>query len=129
MAVRTSDAGSAGLSLLMVPLLDYPGVTMRKLKVAGHASSGTTYIRLGEVKVPVENLIGREGMGMKYVMTNFNHERLTLAIGTTRIARVALSSALEYCLQREAFGKALIDQPVVRNRLAKCGALLKNQSA
>lgn len=129
MAVRTSGAGPAGLSLVVVPLLDHPGVSMRKLKVSGQVTGGTTFIELEDVRVPVANLIGEEGQGMKYIMTNFNHERLTIAIGATRQARVALSSAFEYCLQREAFGKTLMDQPVVRNRLAKAGALLESQWA
>lgn len=167
MAVRTGPEGSgaAGLSMMVVPLKDYPGVTMRRIKVGGFASSGTTYIELDDVKVPVENLIGKEGMvsknagkrtlpsppppfpyrnlskcrespmltdqlqGMKYVMTNFNHERLTISVGVTRQARVALSSAFEYVLKREAFGRPLMDQPVVRHRLAKAGALLESQWA
>lgn len=60
---------------------------------------------------------------------SFNHERLTIAISATRQARVALSAAVEYCLKREAFGKTLMEQPVVRHRLAKCGALLESQWA
>ncbi|KAL8661157.1 MAG: hypothetical protein Q9202_005872 [Teloschistes flavicans] len=129
MAVRTSGPGPGGLSLLLVPLLNHPGVTMRKIKVAGQLTSGTTFITLDDVRVPIENLIGEEGQGMKYIMKNFNHERLTIAIGTTRQARVALSAAFEYCLQREAFGKTLMEQPVVRHRLAAAGALLESQSA
>ncbi|KAJ4296642.1 hypothetical protein N0V90_006690 [Kalmusia sp. IMI 367209] len=129
MAVRTGGPGPSGLSMLVVPLKGYPGVSMRRLKVGGLSSSGTTFIELDDVKVPVENLIGREGMGMKYIMTNFNHERLTIAIGATRQARVALSSAIEYVLKREAFGKALVEQPVVRQRLARCGAMLESQWA
>ena len=129
MAVRTSGPGPSGLSLLLVPLLGHPGVNMRALKVAGNACSGTTYITLEDVQVPVSNLIGQEGMGMRYIMTNFNHERLSIAIGVTRQARVALSSAFEYCLKREAFGKVLMEQPVVRHRLAKCGAMLESQWA
>lgn len=129
MAVRTGGPGAGGLSMIQVPLKGHPGVNMRKLKVAGHVSAGTTFIELDDVKVPVENLIGEEGMGMKYVMTNFNHERLTIAIAVTRQARVALSAAFEYCLKREAFGKTLMDQPVVRHRLAKAGAELESMSA
>lgn len=129
MAVRTGGPGPTGLSMLVVPLKGYPGVSMRRLKVSGQASGGTTFIELDDVKVPVENLIGEEGMGMKYIMTNFNHERLTLAIGATRQSRVALAAAMEYVLRREAFGKALIEQPVVRHRLAKCGAMLEGQWA
>lgn len=64
MAVRTDGKGSgaAGLSMLVVPLKDYPGVTMRRLRVGGQISAGTTYIELDDVKVPIENLIGEEGM-------------------------------------------------------------------
>ncbi|KAI9819981.1 MAG: hypothetical protein M1827_006551 [Pycnora praestabilis] len=129
MAVRTGGPGASGLSMLVVPLKDYPGVTMRRLKVAGQISAGTTFIELDDVHVPIENLIGSEGMGMKYIMTNFNHERLTIAIMATRQSRVALSSAFEYCMKREAFAKTLMEQPVVRHRLAKCGALLESQWA
>ena len=129
MAVRTSGPGPSGLSLVVVPLLDYPGVNMRRINTGGGHTSGSTFVELSDVRVPVSNLIGKEGHGMKYIMTNFNHERLTIAIGVTRQARVALSAAFEYCMQREAFGKTLMEQPVVRNRLAKAGALLESQWA
>jgi acyl-CoA dehydrogenase len=129
MAVRTGGPGPGGLSLLVVPLLGCPGVAMRRIRVSGQVSAGTTFIELNDVKVPVSNLIGKEGLGMKYIMTNFNHERLAIAIGATRQARVALSTAFEYCLKREAFGKTLMEQPVVRHRLAKCGAMLESQWA
>ena len=125
MAVRTGGPGPGGLSMVVVPLKGYPGVSMRRLKVAGQISAGTTFIELDDVMVPIENLIGNEGMGMRYIMTNFNHERLAIAVGATRQARVALSAAFEYCLKREAFGKTLMDQPVVRHRLAKAGAELE----
>lgn len=129
MAVRTGGPGPGGLSLLVVPLKGHEGVEMRRLKVQGQVSAGTTFIELDDVEVPVENLIGNEGEGMKYIMTNFNHERLSIAIGTTRQARVALSAAFAYVLKREAFGQTLFQQPVVRHRLAKAGLLLESQTA
>jgi acyl-CoA dehydrogenase len=131
MAVRTGPPGSgaAGISLLVVPLKGQPGVTMRRLSVSGTASSGTTYIELDDVRVPLDNLLGDENQGMRYIMTNFNHERLAVATGATRQARVALSTAFEYVLKREAFGRPLVDQPVVRHRLAKVGALLESLTA
>ena len=107
MAVRTGGKGSGakGISLVVVPLKDTPGVLRRRLKVGGGVTSGTTYIELEDVKVPISNLIGREGEGMRYIMRNFNHERMFFGVGIARQARVALSSAFEYCLHREAFGK------------------------
>jgi acyl-CoA dehydrogenase len=74
MAVRTGGKGRDGLSMIVVPLLGHPGVSMRRLKTTGGVSGGTTFIELDDVKVPVENLIGEEGKGMNYIMTNFNHE-------------------------------------------------------
>jgi alkylation response protein AidB-like acyl-CoA dehydrogenase len=115
--------------MLVVPLLNTPGVSMRRIKVGGQTSGGTTFIELDDVKVPVSNLIGKEGMGMIYVMQNFNHERLSISIGVNRLSRVALSSAFEYVMKREAFGKTLMEQPVVRHRLAKCGAELESHWA
>jgi acyl-CoA dehydrogenase len=129
MAVRTGGPGAQGLSMLVVPLKNYPGVTMRRIRVSGQSSAGTTFIELDDVKVPVENLIGKENSGMLYVMQNFNHERLTISISANRLARTALSAAFEYCMKREAFGMALMDQPVVRHRLAKAGAQLESHWA
>ena len=129
MAVRTGGPGPTGLSLLVVPLKNTPGVTMTRIYTSGHNTGATTFIDLDDVRVPVENLVGKEGSGMKYVMTNFNHERLFICIGGCRVSRIALSDAFSYCMKREAFGKTLIEQPVVRHRLAKCGAMLESQWA
>lgn len=66
-----------GVSLLLLEK-NMPGVTCKQMKCQGVWSSGTTYIVLEDVKVPVENLIGKEGKGFKYIMSNFNHERFGL---------------------------------------------------
>ncbi|TWU75372.1 hypothetical protein ED733_000663 [Metarhizium rileyi] len=129
MAVRTGGPGGKGLSVIIVPLKGHAGVSMRRLPVSGQKAGGTTYIELDDVKVPVENLIGREGDGLRIILTNFNHERLIIAVGVTRQARTALAAAFEYCLKRDAFGKKLMDQPVVRHRLAKAGAELETMNA
>lgn len=63
------------------------------------------------------------------MQTNFNHERLTIAISVTCQARAALAAAFAYVMRRQAFGKALIEQPVVRHRLAKAGAEMETQWA
>ena len=71
MCVRTGDEGPKGLSVLLVPLKNQEGVSMRKIPVSGGRASGTTYIELDDVKVPVENLLGEEGHGMRYIMVRF----------------------------------------------------------
>ncbi|KZZ94437.1 acyl-CoA dehydrogenase [Ascosphaera apis ARSEF 7405] len=125
MAVRTGGPGAKGISLLVVPLTDTPGVTRRRIHVMGLKASGTTYIDLDNVKVPASNLIGKENNGMKYIMTNFNHERIGMCFGAVRQSRVALGAAVEYAMSRTAFNKTLMDQPVVRARLANAGVKLE----
>lgn len=68
MCVRTGGDGPGGLSVLLVPLKNHAGVSMRKIPVMGGQASGTTYIELDDVKVPVGNLLGEEGKGMNYIM-------------------------------------------------------------
>jgi len=73
-AVRTGGEGMGGVSLLLLEK-DMPGLSLKRMNVQGLWASGTTYIDMSDVKVPVEHLIGQENMGFKYIMTNFNHER------------------------------------------------------
>ena len=66
-AVRTGGEGMGGVSLLLVER--GPGVKTTQMKCSGVWSSGTTYIAFEDVKVPVENLIGKENQGFKYIMS------------------------------------------------------------
>ncbi|KAI3648492.1 hypothetical protein MP228_006346 [Amoeboaphelidium protococcarum] len=116
-AVRTGDAGMSGISLLLIER-SMPGVKTRRMDCSGVWSSGTAYITFEDVKVPKENLIGKENQGFKYIMYNFNHERLGICIQSTRFARVCYEEALKYAHKRKTFGKRLVDHPVIRNKLA-----------
>lgn len=122
MAVRTGGPGPSGVSFLVVPLKGQRGVTCKKLDIGGSVTAGTTYIELDDVKVPVENLLGKEGHGFKYILANFNHERIGVSVQVARQARVALATTFRYTMKREAFGKTLMEQPVVRLRLAEAAA-------
>jgi alkylation response protein AidB-like acyl-CoA dehydrogenase len=63
-AVRTGGPGMNGVSVLLIER-DFGGVTTRKMDCQGVWSSGTTYVTFEDVKVPVENLIGKENQGFK----------------------------------------------------------------
>jgi len=116
-AVRTGEAGSSGLSFLLIER-SMPGVNTKQMKCSGVWSSGTSYITFEDVQVPKENLIGKENAGFKYIMYNFNQERLGIAIQATRFARVCYEEAMKYAHKRKTFGKRLVDHPVIRNKLA-----------
>ncbi|KAK9776055.1 putative Cytochrome b5 heme-binding domain-containing protein [Seiridium cardinale] len=116
-AVRTSDNGMNGVTLLLIER-ESGGVSTRRMDCQGVWSSGTTYITFEDVKVPVENVLGKENQGFKVIMTNFNHERMGIIIQSVRFSRVCYEESVKYASKRRTFGKKLIDHPVIRMKLA-----------
>lgn len=66
-AVRTGGEGMGGVSVLLIER-EMGGVSTRRMDCQGVWSSGTTYVTFEDVKVPVENLIGKENQGFKVIM-------------------------------------------------------------
>jgi len=63
-------------------------------------------------------LVGEEGRGIPQILQMGTMTRLDCALGTSGLMRQALSLALHHASQRRAFGRALIEQPLMRNVLA-----------
>ncbi|MDP3351744.1 MAG: isovaleryl-CoA dehydrogenase [Hydrogenophaga sp.] len=63
-------------------------------------------------------LVGEEGRGIPQILAMGTMTRLDCALGTSGLMRHALSIALNHTSQRQAFGKTLIDQPLMKNVLA-----------
>lgn len=118
-AVRTGSAedGAKGVSLLLIER-SMGGVSTRRMDCQGVWSSGTTYVSFEDVKVPVENLVGKPNKGFQVIMTNFNHERMGIVIQAVRFSRVCYEQALKYSKKRETFGQKLYQHPVIRLKLA-----------
>merc|ERR1712187_979247 len=106
-----------------------PGVNTRKMKCSGVWSSGTTYITFEDVKVPVSNLIGKEGKGFQLIMKNFNHERFGLVAMTNSVSRVCMEESLKFASKRKTFGKALIQHDVIRWKLAEMVRMIESTHA
>jgi len=121
-AVRTGGSGIGGISLLIIPL-NAPGVTRRRIHNSGLNASGSTYIGFSDVKVPVDNLIGRENEGFKIIMSNFNPERLSLAVGALTLSRICYEEAWRHALTRKTFGKPLVSNQIIR---AKFATMIRN---
>ena len=117
-AVRTGGRGMGGVSLLLIEKT-MPGVKTTQMKCSGVWPSGTTYITFEDVQVPVENLIGKENQGFKYIMHNFNHERWMTCVGAARFSRVCLEEAIKYAHKRKTFGQRLIDHSVIRFKMGQ----------
>ncbi|KAK4113508.1 acyl-CoA dehydrogenase NM domain-like protein [Canariomyces notabilis] len=116
-----------GLSVLLIPRGE--GVETKPIKTSYSPTAGTTYITFDNVKVPVENLLGEEHKGIYVILSNFNHERWTMACGTIRYMRLVVEESLKWAHQRLVFKKRLIDQPVIRQKLAKMIALCESHQS
>ncbi|KAJ1499445.1 hypothetical protein HMI55_004395, partial [Coelomomyces lativittatus] len=116
-ACRTGGPGMHGISLLLIER-SMKGVKTRQLEVSGVLSSGTSFISFEDVKVPVSHLIGEENKGFKYIMYNFNHERMGIVIQSLRFSRVCFEEAMKHASKRSTFGKTLIQHDVIRQKLA-----------
>ncbi len=118
-AVRTGEAGHAGISLLVIER-DTPGFEVsRKLDKMGWWASDTAELSFDDCRVPVANLIGELDGGFITIMQNFVPERLALAGNCVAIATLAYQESLAYARQREAFGKTLMGFQITRHKLAE----------
>ncbi|HET8730939.1 MAG TPA: acyl-CoA dehydrogenase family protein [Moraxellaceae bacterium] len=117
-AVRTGGEGYGGISLLLMEK-GMPGFTTgQPLKKMGWWASDTAELFFDEVVVPKKNLIGGENAGFFVIMTNFQMERLNLAVMANMTSTLALEECLRYVHEREAFGKPLAKMQVIRHKLA-----------
>lgn len=111
--------GYHGMSLLIVPT-NLPGFTVsKKLKKLGNHSSDTAFLTFEDVRIPVENRIGEEGMGFYYQMEQFQVERLVGALGGVAGAELAVRETIRYCQERRAFGKPLIANQWIQFKLGE----------
>lgn len=110
--------GSRGISLFIVER-DTPGFTIgNKFDKHGWRSSDTAELFFDNLRLPKNALLGEEGKGFYYIMSTFQNERLVAGAMSTGQCLRAIDLTVEYLKQRQAFGRALWDQPVVRNKLA-----------
>jgi len=116
-AVRTGGEGHKGVSLLVIDS-STPGFTVaKKIKKMGWLCSDTAELSFEDCRVPVENLLGKEGDGFKGIMLNFQNERLTLSVEAHATAQLALEESIKYAKAREAFGTTLTGFQVIRHKL------------
>ena len=125
--VRTGGPGMGGLSMLLIER--GPGVTTTLISTSYSKSAGTALVEFKDVVVPASNLIGAEGMGFLLTMSGFVKERAFICAYIIAASRGIVSEVFKWCHQRRAFGRSLLDQPVVRQSLAKMVADLESVQA
>ena len=102
-AARPSD----GMSVLLVDMRQAVGngLTIRPIRtMLNHA---TTELFFDDLRVPVENLIGQEGQGFRYILDGMNAERILIAAECIGDARFFIDRASAYAREREVFGRPI----------------------
>ncbi|KAJ5599221.1 hypothetical protein N7450_000288 [Penicillium hetheringtonii] len=125
---RTGPPTAKGISVFIVPL-DSKGISRRKMENSGVNSSGSTFMELDDVVVPVGNMLGKENQGFEIIMSTFAHERLWVGITALRLSRVAYEDAYRHALKRKTFGKPLFENQVIRQKFSRMANLLEPTQA
>jgi len=124
-AVRTGEAGSKGVSLIVLETEDLAGFRVgRRLEKLGQHASDTAELFFDEVRVPADHLIGAvEGRGFAQLMGQLPYERMLLTVPAAAVIEKAVELTLDYTQQRKAFGQSLYDFQNTRFKLAECATL------
>jgi alkylation response protein AidB-like acyl-CoA dehydrogenase len=116
--VRTGGEGPNGISALVVEG-NLPGISLganeRKM---GWNAQPTRSVMFENVRVPVANRLGDEGMGFRIAMAGLDGGRINIGACSLGGAQAALDAALAYTRERKAFGKRLDEFQALQFRLA-----------
>jgi len=125
LAVRTGDAGSRGVSLVVLETEDLPGFRVgRRLEKLGQHASDTAELFFDGVRIPADRLLGeQEGKGFVQLMSQLPYERLLLCVPAAAVIERAVELTLAYTQQRKAFGQSVFDFQNTRFKLAECATL------
>jgi len=120
LALAKINGDDTGLSCFFVPRWRLDGsrntLELQRLKdKMGDRSNATCELELREAAA---SLIGPEGRGVATILEMVQHTRLDCVTGAAATMRVALSNAIWHAQRRSAFGRRLIDQPMMRQVLA-----------
>ncbi|HJQ43584.1 MAG TPA: acyl-CoA dehydrogenase family protein, partial [Jatrophihabitantaceae bacterium] len=101
------DAGSKGMSLLVVERGMDGFERGRKLAKVGMHAQDTAELTFTDVRVPEENVLGEPGKAFSYLMHNLPQERISIAVVAAAAARASLGWTVQYCHDRKAFGQSI----------------------
>ena len=113
-----------GISLFFTDL-DRDAVEVREIDKCGRAAVDSNELFIEGLRIPVEDRIGEEGMGFRYLLDGFNPERILVAAEAVGIGRVALDRAARYAKERVVFGRPIGQNQAVQHPLADSWARLE----
>ncbi|HMB59535.1 MAG TPA: acyl-CoA dehydrogenase family protein [Xanthomonadales bacterium] len=99
---------SKGMSIILADA-DTPGISRHKISMMGWSCGDTGALSFDNVRVPVSNLLGQEGAGLKMLLGTFLEDRLQIAGRCVGAAKLALDLTLDYVKQRKISGQTVFD--------------------
>ncbi len=124
-AVTTPDIGTRGISAFIVEK-GWKGFTFGDhYDKMGIRSSSTAELIFNNVRVPKENMLGKEGEGFKIAMATLDGGRIGIAAQALGIAQGAFEHALAYAKERVQFGKPIGAQQIISFKLADMATKLR----
>lgn len=134
-AMTDQSAGLRGISVFIVEA-DREGFSIgTKENKMGIRGSSTTELVFKDVRIPKENLVGKEGAGFKLMMQSLDAGRMVVASQAVGIAQAAYEEALQYSKDRIQFGRPIAKQQIISYMLAdmatqiECGRSLVRRAA
>ena len=110
---------SEGLSVFLVDLREEVGKTITVKPIRNMVNHETNEIFIDNLRIPVENRIGEEGLGLKYILDGLNAERILIAAECIGDGYWFVDRATEYAKQRVVFGRAIAHNQGVQFPIAK----------
>ena len=117
-AKTDTDAGAKGITAFIVEK-EFPGFsTGQKLDKLGMRGSNTCELIFDNCKIPVENVLGSEGSGVRVLMSGLDYERVVLSGGPLGIMDACMDIVLPYIHERKQFGQAIGEFELMQGKMA-----------
>jgi acyl-CoA dehydrogenase len=113
-----------GLSLFYTDF-DRDYVEVREIEKMGRKAVDSNAVFFDGLPVPVDDLIGEEGKGFRYLLHSLNPERILVGVEAVGIGQLAIERATEYAKERVVFGRPIGQNQAIQHPLAKCWAELE----
>ncbi|WP_022835116.1 acyl-CoA dehydrogenase family protein [Salisaeta longa] len=110
-------------ALIVTPDMDGVEVFENNRAKTGIRGTWQARFRFNDVKVPEENLLHKEGAGLKVALNCLNYGRCTLSAGVTGAAKAAMDQGIKWAQTRYQFKRPLADFELVQEKIAQMSAL------
>lgn len=116
---------TAGLSVILVDMREAIGNGLTICPIRTMMNHATTEVFFDNLRVPVENLIGEEGKGFRYILSGMNAERILIAAECIGDAKWFTKKSVDYAKDRNVFGRPIGQNQGVQFPIAKAYANMR----